>query len=129
LPNLGLETLHHVHADDVAQAFEKALIHWSSVVGESFFIVSPAALSLRGFAEAAAAWFGKQVNLRFLPLEEWKATLPENFVDSALAHLSHSSNHSIAKAQRLLEYTPRYTSLEAVREAVFWLIDHGQLQI
>src|SRR5579871_1415546 len=25
LPNLGLETLHHVHADDVAQAFELAL--------------------------------------------------------------------------------------------------------
>src|ERR687898_1066213 len=25
LPNLGMETLHHVHADDVAQAFERAL--------------------------------------------------------------------------------------------------------
>ena len=25
LPNLGLETVHHVHADDVAQAFEKAI--------------------------------------------------------------------------------------------------------
>ena len=25
LPNLGLETVHHVHADDVAQAFERAL--------------------------------------------------------------------------------------------------------
>ena len=25
LPNLGLETVHHVHADDVAQAFERAI--------------------------------------------------------------------------------------------------------
>jgi nucleoside-diphosphate-sugar epimerase len=129
LPNLGLETLHHVHASDVAQAFEKALTHWNQAVGESFFVVSPAALTLRGFAEAAAAWFGKTANLRFLPLEAWKSTLPENFIEPALAHLSHSSNHSIAKAQRLLEYAPRYTSLEAVREAVFWLIENGQLEI
>jgi nucleoside-diphosphate-sugar epimerase len=129
LPNLGLETLHHVHADDVAQAFEKSLTHWSQAVGESFFIVSPAALTLRGFAEAAAAWFSKPASLRFLPLEAWKETLPDNFVESAIAHLSHSSNHSIAKAQRALEYTPRYSSLEAVRESVSWLIDHGQLEI
>ncbi len=27
LPHFGLETVHHVHADDVAQAFEKALAH------------------------------------------------------------------------------------------------------
>ena len=129
LPNLGLETLHHVHADDVAQAFEKALIHWRSAVGESFFVVSSAAVTLRGFAEAAATWWNKTANLRFLPLEAWKQTLPENFVESALSHLSHSSNHSIAKAQRLLEYAPRYGSLEAVRESVFWMIDHGQLNI
>ncbi len=129
LPNLGLENLHHVHADDVAQAFEEALTHWNSAVGESFFVVSKAALTLRGFAEAAAGWFGKPARLRFLPLEEWKSTLPENFIGSALAHLSHSSNHSIAKAQRLLEFAPRYTSLEAVRESVLWLIDHGDLLI
>ena len=30
LPNLGLETVHHVHADDVAQAFMQAMAHWST---------------------------------------------------------------------------------------------------
>ena len=29
LPNLGLETVHHVHADDVAQAFAQAMVHRS----------------------------------------------------------------------------------------------------
>jgi nucleoside-diphosphate-sugar epimerase len=129
LPNLGLETLHHVHADDVAQAFENALTHWSQAAGESFFVVSPAALTLRGFAEAAAGWFGKEAHLRFLPVEAWKGTLSKEFVEPAMAHLSHSSNHSIAKAGRLLEYQPHYTSLEAVRESVFWMIEHGQLGI
>ena len=129
LPNLGLETVHHVHADDVAQGFELALSHWRAAVGESFLIVSPAALTLRGYAEAMAAWFGREVNLRFLPVEEWKATLPAEFVQGGMDHLLHSTNCSPAKAMRLLEYRPRYTSLQAVQESVQWLIDHGQLRI
>src|SRR5262249_33254198 len=51
LPNLGMETVHHVHADDVAQAFQRAMEHWNQAVGESFHVVSPAALTLRGYAE------------------------------------------------------------------------------
>ena len=38
LPNLGMETVHHVHADDVAQAFERAMANWSAAVGESFHV-------------------------------------------------------------------------------------------
>ena len=36
LPNLGMETVHHVHADDVAQAFERALFNWNAAVGRAF---------------------------------------------------------------------------------------------
>lgn len=45
LPNLGMETVHHVHADDMAQAFVRSLDSWSVAVGESFHVVSPAALT------------------------------------------------------------------------------------
>ena len=57
LPNFGLETVHHVHADDVAQSFMAALENWRSAVGEAFHVVSPAALTLRGYAEAMAGKF------------------------------------------------------------------------
>jgi nucleoside-diphosphate-sugar epimerase len=67
LPNLGLETVHHVHADDVAQSFIQAMLNWSNVVGESFHVVSPTALTLRGYAEKTAAWFGREAKLKFLP--------------------------------------------------------------
>ena len=60
LPNFGLETVHHVHADDVAQVFMKAIANWSVSVGEAFHAVSPAAVTLRGYAEAMAAWFGQR---------------------------------------------------------------------
>ena len=52
LPNLGMETVHHVHADDVAQAFMLAMTNWSGSIGESYHVVSPAALTLRGYAES-----------------------------------------------------------------------------
>jgi nucleoside-diphosphate-sugar epimerase len=127
LPNLGLETVHHVHADDVAQAFMQAMANWSSAVGESFHVVSPAALTLRGYAEAMAAWFGQQPQLRFLPWEEWRRTATEDDAQATWDHVAHSPNCSIDKARRLLDYQPRYSSLQAVQEAVQWLIDRQGL--
>ena len=118
LPNLGLETVHHVHADDVAQSFYQAMINRSTSIGESFHVVSPAALTLRGYAEEVAAWFGRKAVLRFLPWNEWKQTVSNEDAAATWDHIAHSPNCSIAKARRLLEYHPRYTSLEAVKESV-----------
>jgi nucleoside-diphosphate-sugar epimerase len=127
LPNLGMETVHHVHASDVAQAFYNSLTHWNEAVGEGFFIVSPAAMTLRGFAEGLAQRFGRTAKLRYLPFEEWKKTIPPDFVESAVSHATHSSNASIAKATARLEYHPHYSSLDAVEESVRWLINAGRI--
>jgi nucleoside-diphosphate-sugar epimerase len=129
LPNLGLETVHHVHADDVAQAFERALAHWGAAVGESFHVASPAAMTLRGYAEAVASWFGQRARLTLLPWPEWRATVAEAEANATWDHIAHSPNCSIAKAERLLEYRPRYSSLQAVYEAVQWLIQDGQVRL
>jgi nucleoside-diphosphate-sugar epimerase len=129
LPNLGLETVHHVHADDVAQAFELALAHWGAAVGESFHVVSPAAVTLRGYAEAVATWFGQPARLTFLPWPEWRAAVTEAEASATWDHIAHSPSCSITKAERLLGYRPRYTSLQAVSEAVRWLIQEGQVQL
>ncbi len=129
LPNFGMETLHHVHADDVAQIFEQAVYHWSTAVGESFHAVSPGALTLRGFATEVAGWFGKDPNLTFLPWDEWMKTVSEEESRATWDHIMHSPNASIDKARRLLGYQPRYTSLQAVHEALDWLIADGQVKI
>lgn len=130
LPNQGGEIVHHVHADDVAQLFVKALQNWNAAVGESFNAVSPAALTLRGYAEAVAGWFGREADLSFEPFESWRTGVSETDAAASLGHLEHSPNcYSIDKARRLVDYQPRYSSLQAVREAVTWLIDHGTIQI
>jgi nucleoside-diphosphate-sugar epimerase len=125
LPNIGMETVHHVHADDVAQCFVRALEHRSAALGQSFHVVSPAALTLRGYAERVSAWFGKQAQLQFLPWEEWRHGVSEDDAAKTWDHIAHSPNCSIAKARSLLGYEPRYSSLEAVRESLTWLIEQG----
>jgi len=51
IPNFGMETVHHVHCEDVAQAFLVALKQREAALGHSFHVVSEAAVTLRGFAE------------------------------------------------------------------------------
>ncbi len=127
LPNFGLETVHHVHAEDVAQAFIGAVENWNQAIGESFHVVSPAALTLRGYAKAMATWFGQEANLEFLPWDAWKDTVGEIEAQATWDHIAHSPNCSIAKAQQLIGYHPRYSSLQAVQEAVTWLIENEGL--
>ncbi len=129
LPNIGMETVHHVHADDVAQAFMQALANWVAAIGESFHVVSSAAMTLRGYAEATAGWFGKEPNLKFLPWEAWKATVSEEEAQATWDHIAHSPNCSIAKARRMIDYQPRYSSLQAVKESVQWLVENGQIEV
>ncbi|MFC5647698.1 NAD-dependent epimerase/dehydratase family protein [Paenibacillus solisilvae] len=129
LPNIGMETVHHVHADDVAQAFEKAIENWGASVGESFHVVSPSAVTLRGYAESVASWFGKKANLSFLPWEKWRLTVTEQEVQATWDHIAHSPNCSIEKAKRLLGYQPKYSSLESIKESVTWLFEHKVINV
>jgi nucleoside-diphosphate-sugar epimerase len=128
LPNFGLETVHHVHADDVAQMVVKAINSRVNAVGETFNTVSPAALNLKGYAEAMYGHFGRAPKLSFAPYEQWRAGWSEDDARATLDHISRSPAHSIDKARRLLGYSPRYTSLEAVEEAVGWLVANGKIQ-
>ena len=121
LPNIGMETLHHVHADDVAQSFQCAINYFDKAVGENFHVVSPQAITLRGYAGAIASWYGKEAKLQFLPWEEWKETVSDEDANATWDHIAHSPNCSIAKAQRQLKYSPKYSSLEAVKESLLWL--------
>jgi nucleoside-diphosphate-sugar epimerase len=129
LPNLGRECVHHVHADDVSQAFVNSIANWSSAAGESFHVVSPAALTLYGYANAVAAWFGKEAQLKFLPWEEWKGTVTEKEAEITWGHIARSPNCSIQKASRLIGYQPRYRSLQAIREAVFGQIEDKVIDV
>ena len=128
LPNFGLETVHHVHADDVAQLVFRAIGNWNAAIGEAFNAVSPQAINLRGYAEAIYRWFGHEPRLSYLPFAEWKARQDPKDAEATLDHISRSPSHSIEKGRRLLGYAPRYSSLAGVEEAVSWLIANSRVE-
>jgi nucleoside-diphosphate-sugar epimerase len=127
LPNFGLETVHHVHADDVAQAFVKALADPGAASGESFHVVSGRAVTLRGYAESVARWFGNAPRLSFQPWETWSAAHERPDANATWEHVSRSPSMSIDKATGVLGYRPHYSSLEAVFESLAWLVDNGKV--
>ncbi|WP_422480333.1 NAD-dependent epimerase/dehydratase family protein [Pleomorphochaeta sp. DL1XJH-081] len=125
LPNQGMETVHHVHADDVASVCIGAMENRSVSIGESFLALSSGAVTLRGFAEAAFRWFGHEPNLKFACWEDFKKRVSEEDAWFTDDHISRSPCGSIEKAKRLLQYSPRYTSLQAVFESVMHLQREG----
>lgn len=127
LPNFGMETVHHVHAEDVARAFLLAIHNRDAAVGQSFHAVAATALTLRGYAEQMAAWFQQPARLRFLPWDEWKRGAPDKDAAVTESHLLHSPHCSMQKARTMLSYEPRYSPIEAVQESVTWLIENGKV--
>ena len=126
VPGDGVGMLHHVHAADVAQAFQLALTS-DAAPGEAFHVVSEQAVSTRGLAGEAAGWFGREADLRPVPWSEFEAATAAEHAAASREHLQRSHVMSIAKARALLGYAPQYSSFAAVREAVEWQIAHDQL--
>lgn len=125
LPNLGMETVHHVHAEDVARLFVDAMNGWSAAVGESFHAVSGGALTLRGYADAMFRWCGHEPRIRYLPWDEWEREHTSEQAEKTWDHIAHSPSCSMEKARRLLSFTPRWSSLAAVQQAFPWLAARG----
>jgi nucleoside-diphosphate-sugar epimerase len=129
VPGLGAELMHHVHADDVAQAFQLAIAHREAAPGGSFNVVAPSALTARGFLEIAANWFGQTARIRSVSWAEFRTSTTAEFADSSWQHLSRSQYASIEKARTLLGYTPAFEPEAAVLDGIRWLIDHDQLAV
>ena len=129
LPNLGLEMLHHVHADDVAQWIICAIEQRAASIGEVFNTVSSHALTLRGYAEAVYRWFEQEPRLSFAPFDQWMSGLTESDAHTSWGHIMRSSCASIEKSRQRLGYNPRFTSLEAIWESVQALIASGRVTV
>jgi nucleoside-diphosphate-sugar epimerase len=129
VPGIGTESMHHVHADDVAQAFEAAVDHRDAAAGEDFSVVAPSALTVRGYAQIAASWFGQNAELRTVTWDEFRSSTDGQAAQSSWDHLVRNHCFSIDKARRLLGYAPRYEPEDAVLESVRWLIDHDELEV
>jgi nucleoside-diphosphate-sugar epimerase len=128
LPDLGLGVLHHVHADDVAQAFERALTR-PAAVGSSFHVVSEQAMTMRGLAAGVAGWFGRDPLLDLVDWPEFERRVGAEHAAVTRDHAGRSIAASIDRARDILGYRPRYSSLEALQESLRWLVANGHVDV
>ncbi|MFI6078558.1 NAD-dependent epimerase/dehydratase family protein [Actinoplanes sp. NPDC051343] len=128
LPALGLGVLGHVHADDVAQAFERAITR-PAAIGSSFHVVAEQAMTCRGLAEGVARWFGREAVLDLVDWDEFERRTDPAQAAATRDHIERSITASIDRAKQILGYTPRYSSLETLHESVRWLAAHGEVEV
>jgi nucleoside-diphosphate-sugar epimerase len=128
LPDHGLGVLHHVHADDVAQAFERAMSR-PTAIGASFHVVAEQAMTLRGLATGVAGWFGREPVLEFTDWTQFERRVGAEHAEATREHTMRSLTASIGRAREVLGYAPRYSSLDALHEALTWLVAHGQADV
>lgn len=130
LPNFGMETIHHVHAEDVARLFACAVKSRENALGEKFYAVSGQSITLYGYANLLYKFYGKTPDIEFLSWMEWqvyiktecKGKYPDGVVEQQLVesylHLTRSGYFSIDKESRLLGYKPLHTNVETIIESV-----------
>lgn len=128
LPDHGLGVLNHVHADDVAQAFELALSR-PAAIGASFHVVAEQAMTLRGLATGVARWFGREPAMDFVDWPEFERRVGASHAEVTREHTFRGMTASIARAREVLGYVPRYSTLDALHEALTWLVAHGEVEV
>jgi nucleoside-diphosphate-sugar epimerase len=128
LPDHGLGVLHHVHADDVAQAFELALSR-PAAIGASFHVVSEQAMTLSGLAAGVSGWFGREPVLDFVDWDEFGRRAGAEHAEATREHTFRSITASIARGREVLGYAPRFSTLDALYEALGWLVAAGQVDV
>lgn len=128
LPGLGLGVLNHVHADDVAQAFELALGR-PAAIGSSFHVVAEQAMTLVGLAAGVAGWFGREPVIELVEWEEFARRVGSEHASATREHVARSIAASIDRARDVLGYRPRYSSLDALRESLRHLAADGLVDL
>ena len=129
LPGIGMETMHHAHADDVALLFELAVESRDAAAGEDFTATAPTALSVRGYVEIASGWFGQEASIEPITWHEYRASTSEHHARESWGHLHCSQVFSIEKAKSALGYAPANEPEQAIPESVAWPIENGDLEV
>jgi nucleoside-diphosphate-sugar epimerase len=86
-------------------------------------------MTLRGLAAGVAAWFGRDPVLELVGWPEFERRAGAEHAAATRAHVERSIAAGIDRARAILGYAPRWTTLDALREALRWLVANGQADV
>jgi nucleoside-diphosphate-sugar epimerase len=92
-------------------------------------VTAEQAMTQRGLAAGVAGWFGREAALDYVDWDEFARRVGAGPAEVTREHTFRSITASIARAREVLGYAPRYTSLDALHEALSWLVANGQADI
>jgi len=87
------------------------------------------AMTLRGLATGVAHWFGREPVLEFVDWAEFGRRAGPEHAEATREHTFRGIAASIDRARQVLGYSPRFSSLEALFEALAWLVADGQVDV
>jgi nucleoside-diphosphate-sugar epimerase len=76
-----------------------------------------------------AGWFGHPAQIDFVDWPEFERRVGEEHAAATREHVARSVAASIDRAREVLGYAPRYSSLEALHEALEWMIAVGLVSL
>ncbi len=118
LPYLGLNTLQHIHAEDLAKTVVACIDNQDKANGEAFICTAEKAMTLRAICEDLYAYFGKTPNINYVSWEEFEKIVgKENALDT-LDHISHSPCCTIEKLKKVLGVKIKYDIPMIYREFI-----------
>jgi nucleoside-diphosphate-sugar epimerase len=100
-----------------------------AAAGASFHVVAEQAMTLRGLAAGVAGWFGREPVLEFTDWAEFERRSGGEHAGATRDHTMRSISASIDRARDVLGYAPRYSTLDALHEALAWLVANGQVDV
>jgi nucleoside-diphosphate-sugar epimerase len=112
----------------VAQAFERALTR-PAAIGASFHVVAEQSMTSLGLATGVAAWFGREPAVDFVEWLEFEKRVGYDHAAVTRDHIERGITASIERARSVLGYQPRYSSLDALYEALHWLADNKRVDV
>lgn len=128
LPDDGNATIHHVHAEDIAGLTMAVLDHPEESCGQAFNATSKHAVTLRGFAERLYEHFGHAPNISYLPYAQFAEKIAKEDAFDTYDHIRRSPNCSMEKAEKLLGFVPKHSSIDTVISALNYKMKIGELK-
>lgn len=125
LPDRGGETIHHVHAEDVAGLHLACVEQPENAVSHSFNSVCTEGLTLRGYAGLVARHFGHEPKLDFVPWSEFAARVGADEAATTMEHIGRAPLFSMEKAKSVLGFVPQHRVTDTVLESLdAWVAAH-----
>ena len=108
------ELVRHLNEDERMSEFDFALQ-----------FLDPVQMTHGGERREASYW----VENAAVEWNEFERRVGSEHAAATLDHIDRSITASIDRSRSILGYAPRYSSLEALRESLRWLVEHGRADV